>query len=304
MIFSELYSAYYNAVAAILAKAVKEPVSPAEMRKIIEKTAFEESVLAIEPALKEERWPLLYKDGSTPLRHAPSQPLTILQKEWLKAVYDDPRIRLFTDDVPDFPGIEPLFRQEDVIAFDRYADGDPYEDTNYIRNFRIILDAVKNGYPLAIDMENRYGKPLRFVLQPECVEYSEKDDKFRLIGYDRAHRRAVNVARVTAVKRFPGIVRRTAESKADRRSAVFELYDRRKALERALLHFAHFEKQVEKAEGEKYILRITYDAEDETELVIRVLSFGPMLKAKAPGAFVQKVKERIIRQKELLNKEV
>ena len=80
MIFSELYSAYYQAVATILKEACTHPVQVSELRKIIDQIAFGESVLNIEPALLEERWQLIRQDGTTPIQHAPSMPLTTLQK--------------------------------------------------------------------------------------------------------------------------------------------------------------------------------------------------------------------------------
>lgn len=68
-------------------------------------------------------------------------------------------------------------------------------------------------------------------------------------------------------------------------------------MERVLLHFAHFEKKAEKADGDKYLITVYYDKEDETEIVIRFLSFGPMIKAVAPDHFIKLIKERLIRQK-------
>lgn len=86
MIFSELYSAYYNAVAAVLAQAVSHPVSDEALRELVERCAFGESLMTIPDALREGRWQLLKPDGSTPLQHVPTLPLTSLQKQWLKAV--------------------------------------------------------------------------------------------------------------------------------------------------------------------------------------------------------------------------
>ena len=40
MIFSELYSAYYNTVAEILKKAVQEPINKDDIRKIVNRYAF------------------------------------------------------------------------------------------------------------------------------------------------------------------------------------------------------------------------------------------------------------------------
>ena len=79
-------------------------------------------------------------------------------------------------------------------------------------------------------------------------------------------------------------------------SVVFELYDYRKALERVLLHFAHFEKEVVKESEKKYRVTVVYEKEDETELVIRILSFGPMIKVMEPDNFVNLIKQRLTDQ--------
>ena len=294
MIFSELYSAYYNAVAGILKEACARPLSRAELRKIVEREAFGESLLNIEPAILGERWQLLNTDGTTPIRHAPTMPLTLLQRRWLKAISLDPRIRLFPDAVFDDPDTEPLFRPEDIDVFDRYADGDPYEDGEYIRHFRLILEAVRDRVPLSVEYVTPKGHVNRLILMPECLEYSEKDDKFRLAGYG-ASQWFVNLARITRCERYGGEMRDPAvlpESR-EKRTVELELTDERNALERVLMHFAHFEKQAERLDSLRYRIRITYDREDETEMLIRVLAFGPVVRVLSPGTFVDLIRERL-----------
>ena len=61
--------AYYNTVAAVLRKAVQRPLTKEDLRTVIERCAFSESVLSIEPALTSEKWQLLRPDGTTPLLH-------------------------------------------------------------------------------------------------------------------------------------------------------------------------------------------------------------------------------------------
>ena len=299
MIFSELYGAYYNAVAAVLRQAVEKPVTKSELREIVEKNAFGESVLNLEPAITEGRWQLLTRDGTTPLKRRPTMPLTNLEKRWLKAICMDPRIRLFCDEIPDLPDVEPLFKPEDVFVFDRYADGDPYEDDAYVARFRSILAAIRDRTPLSIDMRNRKGGITHTVVMPDHLEYSEKDDKFRLIGSDRRYGEIVNLARIVRCKPYPKPYEyrpmRTDRSKA--KTVEFELFDQRNALERALLHFAHFEKQAERLDEKRYRIKIFYDEDDETEMVIRILSFGPMVKVTSPQAFIDLIKDRLKKQK-------
>ena len=81
------------------------------------------------------------------------------------------------------------------------------------------------------------------------------------------------------------------------RELTLLIVDERKALERAMLHFAHLEKQAEREGDNTYILRLKYYASDETELVIRVLSFGPCIKVLAPQNFIELVKRRLLAQK-------
>jgi predicted DNA-binding transcriptional regulator YafY len=75
-----------------------------------------------------------------------------------------------------------------------------------------------------------------------------------------------------------------------------ELWDERNALERAMLHFSHLEKETVRLDGNKYQIKLRYDREDETELLIRVLSFGPMLKVISPDSFIENLKERLQKQ--------
>ena len=49
MIFSELYSAYYNAVAAIISGIIEGEHSEKELQKAVLERAFGESVLTIMP---------------------------------------------------------------------------------------------------------------------------------------------------------------------------------------------------------------------------------------------------------------
>ena len=299
MIFSELYSAYYSAVAAILREAVKHPLRKDELRNIIEKKAFGESMLNIEPAIGDERWQIIHSDGTTPLKHVPTMPLTTLEKRWMKAIALDPRIRLFSDELPDFPDVEPLFKPEDISVFDKYSDGDPYEEEKYIKNFRMILQAVKDRRPLYIESANSKDRIIKMTLMPEYIEYSEKDDKFRLIASGRRHGATLNIARIIKCTPYNRPFEAFTE-KAEHREpekVEFELYDRRNALERVLMHFAHFEKQVEKTGEDKYKVTIFYDKNDETEIVIRILSFGPMIKVTAPENFIELIKDRLLRQK-------
>lgn len=299
MIFSELYSTYYNTVAEILKVACDHPLKQNELRQIISEKAFGESVLQIEPALMNEQWQLLCSDGKTPINHVPSMPLTTLQKRWINAIALDPRVRLFTDELTTYPEVQPLFRPEDVCVFDQYGDGDPYNDPKYIRHFRMILSAIKTQTPLGIDTMTRKDYQIHRTVLPEQLEYSAKDDKFRLIGSGCRYGSIINLARITNcyVINHPVAFPPEKKREAENRTVELEILNLRNTLERLLMHFAHFAKEATRIDHGRYKVTITYDKEDETEVLIRVLSFGPMVRVAAPDHFRELIIERLIQQK-------
>lgn len=270
-----------------------------QMQAIIKQYAFGDSLGEMKEPLENGGWHLFREDLTTPIKNPPTMPLTNLQKSWLKAIALDPRIQLFVDEPFDFPDVEPLFLPEDICVFDRYADGDDYTDETYRKHFRLILDAIKNKYPLDVKWINRKGKPVQKIVLPEYLEYSEKDDKFRLAGEGVPYGGTVNLSRmISCVKTDNPYFE--AKNIHDSKNVVFELVDERHALERVLLHFAHFKKEAEKLDETHYRVTINYHAEDETEIVIRILSFGPMIRVIAPDSFVELMKDRLMKQKRFL----
>ena len=298
MIFSELYSAYYNTVTEILSKITDGEHSERELQKIVTEKAFGESVLTIMPSLKSEKWQLLRSDMTTPLEHKPTIPLTTLQKQWLKAISLDPRIKLFGVEFPDLDDVEPLFSSEDYYIYDRYSDGDPFEDEEYIRQFRVILEAIRNHSQIKFEMINRKGNSMYIRCYPIRLEYSEKDDKFRLVTAGWRSVATVNLAKIMHCSHYNGekqLIGHERDVKYD--TVTVRLFDERNALERFMLHFAHFEKRAEKLNRKHYLIKIKYAHDDEPEMVIRILSFGPLVEVVESEDFRKLVIEKLKKQK-------
>lgn len=290
MIFHEIYGCYFAAVEKIIARALAGNISEREVREIVDGTAFSESALTVVPALEEGRWPFLRADGSTPLSAAPHAPPTTAQRMFLKAVCLDPRVRLFGEFEVD---AEPLFLPSDVVWFDRASDGDPYEDAGYIQRFRMLLAAVKEGREVSVRYRGRSGRVRRAKGTPAVLEYSERDDKFRLRFSGRGG--YLNLGRIGEVS-FTGRTGDAPLQELPKKRCVVELYDGRSALERFNLAFVHLEKEVERTGEDTYRVTLFYDPEDETEVVIGVLSFGRFVKAVSPAPFVEEIKLRLLRQ--------
>ena len=312
MLFSEIYSAYYNTVASIISCSQQGKLDSDLLFKIVKESAFPESFMTIGSALETGKWPLVKKDYSTNIQNIPTMPLSILQKRWLKALCNDKRIRLFVSDEVlerlknQLQDVEPLFTENDYYLYDKYSDGDPYDDSEYIKNFRTVLEAIHQKKTISVEYTGRFGQQKRFICAPCKIEYSEKDDKFRIISKVRNRHSILNIARINSCEL-------TENSKVDdiseedlpdnrRTSVTLEIYDERKAMERVMLAFAHFEKSAVQISDDVYRLTLNYDSFDETELVVRVLSFGPMVKVIEPQSFVKLIQERIESQINLMKK--
>ena len=200
--------------------------------------------------------------------------------------------------------VEPLFTENVYYLYDKYSDGDPYDDEVYIKNFRTVLEAVHQKKSILVEYTGRFGQKKNFSCSPYKIEYSEKDDKFRVLC--NKNNSILNVSRINHCElidnnNLPEFSEEDLPCNK-RSSVILEIYDDRNALERVMLSFAHFEKSAVQISENKYQLTLNYNSFDETELVIRVLSFGPMLKVLEPESFRNLIKARISKQIELMKR--
>jgi len=305
MLFHEIYGCYYRAVAQMLNLAIEGGLTEKKMYEIVAETAFEESSLIMIPALKKQEWQLLDENLHTPLKHTPDMPLTILEKRWLKTILLDKRVKLFLEPVPEnaeLADTDPLFFPEDIVYFDRYVDGDDYDDLAYIANFRLIRQAIAERRKLKVTFRNSREQKRCEILEPVQLEYSDKEDKFRVLCADRQSIKTVNLGRIVQCElledTFPENVRLKEREK---KVLKFILTDERNALERAMMKFSHYKKEVERRDAENYLVTLEYDADDETDVLIQILSFGSYIEVTAPDEMREELRKRMERQMALID---
>lgn len=304
MLFNEFYGSYYRAVAEILRLALARPVNRKDMVRICREVSFGDAWLNIPAALTEGAWPLLTEDARTILHDEPVRPLTLLEKRWLKAISLDPRVQLFDVDLSFVDEVAPLFYPEDVICFDSYADGDDYADPAYRAHFRTLLQAVTEGRSVRMTYASRRQKTVTDEVTPLRLEYSEKDDRFRVLC---AQGNAVKVRNLEGVQACELLGKHEGDLPApeqrESRRVVLEVRNVRNALERVSLHFTHLRKEVERVGESTFRMTLWYDASDEPEMLIRVLQFGPAVKVLEPTSFRHEVEKRVREQMALLGVE-
>jgi predicted DNA-binding transcriptional regulator YafY len=189
---------------------------------------------------------------------------------------------------------------DDFVCFDRYTDCDPYTDEAYIRTFRLVLQALTEKRKIRYSQKDRHGNTATYTRIPYKLEYSSKDDKFRLITGGGWYSSTINLARITEISLLEPYEMSEVIPPAHREaSLVFVLTDERNALERVMLHFSDCRKETRRIDEKHYTVTLWYNLQDETEMLIRVLSFGQMIRVTGPESFVQKLKERIVKQQKI-----
>lgn len=302
--FNEIYGTYFNVVSSILRQAQEKQLTKDSLELLVREQAFADSCLTIPKELQDGSWPLLQQDMTTPLRHAPAMPLTTLQRRWLKSLLTDKRIQLFDVDCSGLEDVEPLFSEEQFVYFDRYSDGDDYADPQYKKHFRLLLQAITEKRRVEISFISGKNESVRKEYLPLQLEYSAKDDKFRLKAVCERHLHYVNVGRIKSCR----LLEQTGEEacmllESERCAVTVLLTDECNALERAMLHFSHLEKITERLDEKHYRLQLMYNKSDETEMVIRILSFGPLLRVQEPAGFIELLRHRLRKQLALRAKE-
>ena len=79
-------------------------------------------------------------------------------------------------------------------------------------------------------------------------------------------------------------------------TVMLEITNERNALERAMLQFSYLAKRTERIDQKTFRMTLHYRQEDETELLIKIISFGPLVKVVEPDSFASLIRERIEHQ--------
>ncbi len=210
----------------------------------------------------------------------------------------DPRIRLFGVTGQGLEQVEPLFDPRKIVWYDRYSDGDPYEDAGYIDRFHTLLEAVKTHRRVRVEFVTHRNKHNIWAVIPYRLEYSATDDKFRLLCRSRRTKAlTLNLNRILACTLMATYDPDDRPAPIlDNETVTLDILDERNVLERAMLQFSYLAKRTERIGEKTYRMTLHYRPEDETELLIKIISFGPLMRVVEPDSFAALIRERLEKQ--------
>ncbi|MCT4685792.1 hypothetical protein [Vallitalea sp.] len=144
------------------------------------------------------------------------------------------------------------------------------------------------------------------------IEYSAKDDKFRLnaVLINRGkivYHSKINVARIIRAEiieqaKYPSGISEYIYNHKMPEPIEIILNNERNGFERVFVHLSNYERNSEYDEETNTCrVKIYYYDFDESELLIQLLSYGPILKVVGPEGFKRKLVDRINRQNRLFN---
>ncbi len=309
--FSEIYGAYYRIVEKILAKP---KLTLKDIQAIITENAFDETGLYIDINILKNDWGLLKPNPDntfSPItKNIPPKILTNLQKSYIKAKLADPRSHLFLDQQTHknlsqkLADTQPLYQSQNFHFFDVFEGGDSI-DQNYIDNFNIILNSIKQKRIIKINYSTPKSGEMYGKFLPYKIQFSPKNNIMRLICFRLKNNQiekqnTINISRIILAEQADEFINYNEnELPFEKYKQVeLEVSYQRNGIERFMNEFAPYRKKSEYNSGYCKVI-LDYNKSDETELLIRILSFGTVIKIISPE-MREKAKERIEKQYKLL----
>lgn len=321
-LFHEIYSVYFKILLRTVQLAQSNQLNEESFRKMViddfpymntdrvVKEIFERKidsgkgksfVQEIEEGKSVINYYKLFNENLTTIIKNPiALPFSSLQRRYIKTMLHDGKFRLFFSDeeLKNLKNIlqneEDLFNLNDIYFIENPVDADPFDSNEYRRIFKKLMEAVQEQTFISVHFkDNQETSGI-----PKNIEYSMKDNKFRF-HISQYELKVSDIIDIHALKKQEYNKNFKEKAGPDKRKLKLEITDQRNALHRCLTHFSHFEKECDKLQNGKYFLTLYYNSNDEGEIVMRVLQFGPLIKVLEPESVVERIKEKLMQQTKL-----
>lgn len=241
-------------------------------------------------------------------------PLTAWELRWVCTILHDEKMKLFLSPntinkllalMPD--NIKPI-NVSNIIVFDRYHSIGHKPNAEV---FRVIVSALHKCVSLQIKYTDGKGRKYEGTYFPLHIEYSKRDDRFRLYVVDDTskHVHIMNIDGITSIsnrdrafsledyqKILSDFLKNTSKQ------ITLEFIDTKNIPDRLLNEFAPWRKRCEliNPKTKLYGFTLYYHKYDEIDVLIRLMSYGPYIRIVDKNHFIYKeLMERIEKQNEL-----
>lgn len=262
-------------------------------------------------------------------------PLTKVEVRWLLTVLDDPLSTVFLssaqlESIKEVLKMAPFDTNKFKLGAINYYDRYNLEDRmlqgkkNILQNGRFtarelgflqqIYNAVKAEEKVEIVYKNWRGDTKYASLAPAWIEYSRRDDVFRVwyVQNEKNQIHIINIPRIMSITNRPGEHYDLLEQQKKLESILertmthikVEFYQGDRNLpDRLLTEFSLWKKKCTyDVITHKYTMTLYYSSLDEKEIMVRLLSYGAYIKilASDDNYVLNELRERIAAQKDII----
>lgn len=243
-------------------------------------------------------------------------PLTLIEIQWLRNILEHPKAKLFLDvkeinHIREHLPVLNIFDISEYEYYDQYTDmRTVYAKKDYIDHFRSVISAVNNSKLVCMSYSAPAGKSFSGVYALQHIEYSKRDDKFRVNAVDENENVfTLNLERICSIevldsvfdsKKISNLISKSYEE--NKKNIVIKFTDRKNVPDRILSEFSPWKKECTKdTNANIYTLNLEYDKNDTFEIVVRLLSYGPyILIVSDDGEVKRELVGRLREQAELI----
>lgn len=310
-LFHESYGVYYKVVSLIINLILENKLDRVSFTNVLSNAAFHETAYLIEKKFVDKSFGgVLYQEGygklpKTEIQNKIGLPLSKMELSWLKTISLDPRVKLFDIVFPDLNNVAPLYNIDDVVYCGRFSIGDDYSSKQYIKNFKTVFSSVKTKNYIMLYYNSLNRGYCEEKVRPLYIQYSSREDRFRLIAKKGNVLCTYNIARIEKCISLPDRFELEDEEQEYERSYVEILVkNRRDTLERLLLFFSHLEKKTNKIDDVHFRVTLYFSKRDYKEITINLLSFFPMVDIIGPDYIKDLFYDKLKKQKKLFNDKI
>jgi len=234
-------------------------------------------------------------------------PMSQPEKIYLKNALQSPYAKLFLDESEIFSLFNKLSEIPDInfseIIDFKGINPDPEFDEAYIKNFRLLIKAIRERKKISFINTDFEGKKRpNFDKIPVKIEYSVTQRYFWLSLWNDKEKRPfkANISRLSEIRLTKDIsdeeyqtVLHMMEQKKEQTPIIMEITDKNNALERFCLLFSPYQKKIRYIAKNKAEISLYYYQFEEEEIINKIMSFGENITVLSPERVIEKIKKRL-----------
>lgn len=245
-------------------------------------------------------------------------PLTKIENQWLNNILEHPFAHCFLT-VEEIEYLKEKFTDiglfninDDIVLTNQAEDVKKfYKKRHYADNLRMIIKAIREKNRVNICGITQRGSSKNYInFAPSYIEYSKKDDRFRIRGVCNKKRiDTINLERIVSVsftnetfnqRKIAKTVSKDDKNKEKHLVLFFNDVDNVPG--KILSEFSCFKKECSRWGNGKFTMVLYYNNNDYKEIIIRLLGYGSLITVfEDTGSVLSELKERLESQLVLSN---